>query len=250
MKHTLVTGAAAGIGWAIARKFLGEGARVLICDVDDAALERVRGYHPQLTAIRCDAASASDIDALFEVLAQEFGRLDVLVNNVGIGGPTLPAAELPSAEWQRVLDINLTGTFEVTRRAIPLLKASAGTIVNMSSAAGRYGYPNRIAYSTTKWGLIGFTKTLSIELGGDGITVNAILPGAVSGDRFDRVVAGRAQRSGKSIEDTIREGLASQSVKRVATPEHVAELAWFLTTDAGRSISGAVLPIDNDLQYG
>jgi NAD(P)-dependent dehydrogenase (short-subunit alcohol dehydrogenase family) len=247
---TLVTGAAAGIGWAIARKFLENGARVLICDVDEAALEKVRAFHPRLTALRCDCSVTAEIDGLFGAVDAELGGLDVLVNNVGIGGPTMPAEQLPSEQWQRVLDINLTGTFEVTQRAIPLLRSSAGTIINMSSAAGRFGYPNRIAYATTKWGLIGFTKTLSRELGEDGITVNAILPGAVSGDRFDRVIEGRAKLSGKSIEETIRDGLASQSVKRVATPEHVADLAWFLTTDAGRSISGAALPIDNDLQQG
>jgi NAD(P)-dependent dehydrogenase (short-subunit alcohol dehydrogenase family) len=193
---------------------------------------------------------SADIDALFGMLDRELGGLDVLVNNVGIGGPTLPADRLPVAEWQRVLDVNLTGTFEVTIRAIPLLKASAGTIINLSSAAGRFGYPNRIAYSVTKWGLIGFTKTLSIELGGDGITVNAILPGAVGGDRFDRVIEGRAHLSGKSFEETVGALMATQSVKRIVDPAHVADLAHFLTTPAGRSISGQMLPIDCDLQHG
>ena len=249
-KRILVTGGAAGIGFAIARRFVEEGAQVLTCDVNAAGLEQALAQVPGLKGVPCDVADTPQIDTLFEALERELGGLDVLVNNVGIGGPTKPAEELTGAEWRQVLDINLTGTFEVTRRAIPHLKRSAGTIINMSSAAGRYGYPNRIAYSTTKWGLIGFTKTLSMELGVHDITVNAILPGAVGGERFDRVIAGRAQVSGRSLEDEIALGLATQSVKRIVPPEHIADLAVFLTTPAGRSFSGAALPMDNDLQHG
>ncbi|MBT2186013.1 SDR family oxidoreductase [Sphingobium nicotianae] len=250
MKRVLVTGGAGGIGLAVARRFLADGARVLVCDVDDTALDTARATLPGLRTVTCDCADVADIDALFVALDRELGGLDVLVNNVGIGGPTLPADQLPSDDWRRVLGINLTGTFEVTRRAIPLLKESAGTIIVMSSAAGRYGYPNRIAYATSKWGLIGFTKTLSMELGAHDISVNAILPGAVGGERFDRVIAGRAQISGRSIEEETALGLATQSLKRITAPEHVADLALFLTTPAGRSISGAALPIDCDLQHG
>lgn len=250
MKRALVTGGAAGIGLAIARRFVEDGWQVLACDVDGQALERALASVPGLLGVPCDCSSADEIDALFATLGKTLGGLDCLVNNVGIGGPTQPAEQLSSADWQRVMDINLTGTFEVTRRAIPLLKASAGTIITMSSAAGRYGYPNRIAYATSKWGLIGFTKTLAMELGGDDVTANAILPGAVGGERFDRVIAGRAQVSGRPIEEEVRLGLASQSLKRIVPPEHVADLALFLTTPAGRNISGAILPIDNDLQHG
>jgi NAD(P)-dependent dehydrogenase (short-subunit alcohol dehydrogenase family) len=223
---------------------------VLACDVDETSLNQALDEVPGLLGLRCDVSVRADIDALFSALDHQLGGLDVLVNNVGIGGPTLPADQLASEDWQRVLDINLTSTFEVTRRAIPLLKKSAGTIINMSSAAGRYGYPNRIAYATTKWGLIGFTKTLAMELGEHDITANAILPGAVGGERFDRVIAGRADISGRSIEQETVLGLASQSLKRIVPPEHVADLAHFLTTPAGRSISGAALPIDCDLQHG
>jgi NAD(P)-dependent dehydrogenase (short-subunit alcohol dehydrogenase family) len=248
MKSVLITGGGAGIGRAIARRFLEAGDRVLVCDIDEAALTEAHALLPGLAGTRCDVTDTADIDRLFGVVADLLGGIDVLVNNVGIGGPTLPADQLPSAEWRRVLDVNLTGTFEVTSRAIPLLRASAGTIINLSSAAGRFGYPNRIAYSVTKWGLIGFTKTLSIELGGDGISVNAILPGAVGGDRFDRVIQGRADIAGRSFEETVDDLLASQSVKRIVDPSDVAELAYFLTTKSGRAISGQMLPIDYDLQ--
>lgn len=249
-KRILVTGGAAGIGLAIARRFHADGDRVLICDVDAAALERAKEALPGLVAVHCDVSDSAQIDALFATLDTELGGLDVLVNNVGIGGPTAPAAELPRAEWQRVLDINLTATFEITQRAIPLLRESTGTIIVMSSAAGRFGYPNRLPYAVSKWGLVGFTKTLSMELGGDGISVNAILPGAVAGDRLDRVIEGRAKLSGKSFDQVLAENFASQSLKRAADPAHVADLAWFLTTPAGRSISGQALSMDGDQQHG
>ena len=249
-KRILVTGAASGIGLAIARRFHAEGDRVLICDIDEAALERARAEMPGLAAVLCDVADPAQIDRLFATLNAELGGLDVLVNNVGIGGPTISAEQLPRAQWQQVLDINLTATFEITQRAIPLLKQSVGTIIVMSSAAGRFGYPNRLPYAVSKWGLIGLTKTLAMELGGDGISVNAILPGAVSGDRLDRVIEGRAKLSGKSFDQVLAENFASQSLKRPADPAHVADLAWFLTTPAGRSISGQMLPMDGDQQHG
>jgi len=250
MKRILVTGGAAGIGRAIAARFVAAGDRVLVCDVDGAALAHTEAALPGIVALSCDVADVAQVEALFAAVESELGGLDVLVDNVGIGGPTGPAETLSSADWQRVMDVNLTGTFEVTRRAIPLLKQTEGAIVVMSSAAGRYGYPNRLAYCVSKWGLVGFAKTLAMELGPDGISVNAVLPGAVGGERFDRVIAGRAALSGRSIEETMLEGLASQSLKHVVDPTHVADLVYFLTTPAGRSISGAALPIDCDLQHG
>ncbi len=250
MRRILVTGGAAGIGRAIAERFIAAGDKVLVCDMDEMALARTEAALPGIATIACDVADVAQVEALFAAVSAELGGLDVLVDNVGIGGPTGPAETLSSADWQLVMDVNLTGTFEVTRRAIPLLKQTQGSIVVMSSAAGRYGYPNRLAYCVSKWGLVGFAKTLAMELGPDGISVNAVLPGAVGGERFDRVIAGRAALSGRSIEETMLEGLASQSLKHVVDPAHVADLVYFLTTPAGRSISGAALPIDCDLQHG
>jgi NAD(P)-dependent dehydrogenase (short-subunit alcohol dehydrogenase family) len=250
MKHVLVTGGAAGIGRAIAARFVAAGDRVLTCDIDAAELDAAKAALPGLMVVPCDVSDPLQVDLLFAALARDLGGLDVLVANVGIGGPTLPADQLPLADWQRVMDVNLTGTFDVTRRAVPLLKDSKGTIVIMSSAAGRLGYPNRIPYAVSKWGLVGMAKTLAAELGEFGISANAVLPGAVGGERFERVIEGRAALSGHSFEDEMMTGFANQSLKQVVEPEHVADLVHFLTTPAGRSISGAALPIDNDLQRG
>jgi NAD(P)-dependent dehydrogenase (short-subunit alcohol dehydrogenase family) len=144
--------------------------------------------------------------------------------------------------------VNLTGTFDVTQNAIPHLIASGrGRVINMSSAAGRFGYANRSPYSATKWALIGFTKTLAIELGEHGVCVNAIAPGAVAGERAERVFQGRAQASGRSIDEEKHLGLANQSLKALVDPNDIAALAVFLASDAAKSISGQIIPIDGDM---
>jgi len=127
----------------------------------------------------------------------QLGGIDVLVNNAGVGGPTAPVRDVEADDWEQVLKIDLTGTFLVTKHAIPhLIRSGDGSIIIMSSAAGRFGYPNRSPYSTVKWGLIGFMKTLAMELGEHNIRANAILPGAVDGDRIQRVFEGRAKATG------------------------------------------------------
>ncbi|MGO1501474.1 MAG: SDR family oxidoreductase [Marinobacter sp.] len=248
-QKVLVTAGASGIGRAIAEAFLASGARVAVCDINRESLLDFADAWPEACALECDVANPNAVEHMVLEAVKHLGGLDVLVNNAGVSGPTSPAHELSLEDWQQVVQVNLTGTFAVTRLAIPYLKQSArGVIINMSSVAGRFGYPNRIAYSTTKWGLIGFTKTLSIELGEDGIRVNAILPGAVDGPRFQNVLKGRAKASGRSLEEETASALATQSIKELVDTRHIADLAVFLASDSGRSISGQVLPIDNDMQ--
>ncbi len=152
-------------------------------------------------------------------------------------------------EWDTVINVNLTGTFNVTRLAIPhLKKSSAPSIIIMSSAAGRFGFPNRSSYAASKWGLIGLTKTLSRELGEFNIRVNAILPGPVAGDRIERVIEARAKLRGRSLEEETACAMSLLSLQRFVDPKHIAALAVFLASDAGKSISGQMLPIDNDAQ--
>ncbi len=249
MKKVLVTAGASGIGLAVARAFHAAGARVYICDIDVSALERAASELTGLITHRCNVGDRADVTAMVADAAQRLGGIDVLVNNAGIGGPTRPVHELDPADWDAVLQVNLTGTFDVTRNAIPhLIRAGSGVIINMSSAAGRFGYPNRSPYAATKWALIGFTKTLSMELGEHSIRVNAIAPGAVAGERAERVFQGRAQISGRSIEEEKRIGLESQSLKELVDPNDIAQLAVFLASDAAKSVSGQVIPIDGDMQ--
>jgi len=249
LSRVLITAGAGGIGLAIARAFHAEGARVFICDIDEAALARAATELPGLMSRRCDVGDRTAVGAMVADAVQRLGGLDVLVNNAGIGGPTQPVHELDPADWDAVLRVNLTGAFDVARHAIPhLIRAGGGTILNMASAAGRFGYPNRSPYATSKWGLIGLTRTLAMELGEHRIRVNAIAPGAVAGARAERVFQGRAQLSGRSIEEEKLLGLANQSLKELVDPADIAQLAVFLASDAGKSISGQVLPIDGNLQ--
>ncbi len=178
MQRVLITAGASGIGRELARAFAGAGARVGVVDIDESALAALRAELPGLVAGHCDLAELAQIEREVPRLIVALGGLDVLVNNAGIAGPTAPVEQVTPEEWERVMRVNLGATFNVTRLAIPHLKQStSASIINMSSAAGRLGYPQRSAYATSKWGVVGFTKTLSMELGPFGIRANAILPG-------------------------------------------------------------------------
>lgn len=246
-RNVVVTAAASGIGLAIARAFAADGDRVMICDVDEEALSDLAVSDPAIQGEVCNVADRADVERFMGKVTATLGGLDVFVNNAGISGPTAPVEELDPRDWDAVVAVNLTAAFDLSRLAIPLLKRSQrGVIIVMSSVAGRYGYPNRSAYAATKWGLIGFTKSLAIELGEHGIRANAILPGGVDGPRLRRVFEGRAQASGRPVEEVTAEALEAQSIKRFVEPSEVAALALFLASEQGRSISGQMLPIDND----
>jgi NAD(P)-dependent dehydrogenase (short-subunit alcohol dehydrogenase family) len=249
VQRVLVTAGAAGIGREFARAFAANGAKVFVCDIDAKALAALRLEIPGVIAQRCDMASRAEIELMVPDAVEALGGLDVLINNAGIAGLTLPVEQMPPDEWDKVVAVNLTAMFDVTRLAIPHLKNSkAGCIINMSSIAGRFGFQNRSPYAATKWGVIGFTKTLAMELGEWGIRANAIAPGAVEGDRIVRVFAGRAQLSGRTMEEVKAEAFAAQSIKAMVDPRDIAQLAVFLASDAAKAISGQVLPIDNDRQ--
>ena len=248
-QRVLVTAGAAGIGREIVRAFAAAGATVFVCDIDAQGLRALAEEIAGLKTGACDVSRRKDVERMVGEAVQALGGLDVLVNNAGISGPTAPVEDMDPDEWEKVIQVDLNGTFNVTRLAIPHLKKSkAGVIINMSSVAGRFGYANRSPYCTTKWGIIGFTKTLSIELGEHGIRANAILPGAVDGPRIQRVFEGRAEQSGKSLDEIKQEAMAVQSIKRLVEPRDIAALAVFLASDAAKSISGQMLPIDNDMQ--
>ena len=246
-QRVLITAGASGIGLATAQAFLSQGARVHIMDVNAEALNQVVAREPAISGTVGDVSQAADVARLFEDVQQQLGGLDVLVNNAGVAGATASVEQYPMEAWQSSLDINLTGTFLVTQHAVPMLQQSqAASIIVMSSLAGRFGYPNRIAYATTKWGLVGFTKTLAMELGASGITANSIHPGAVDGPRFQSVLQGRAQASGRTLEEETESAMANQSIKQMTRPEDIAALIVFLAGPHARTISGQVFPIDGD----
>jgi NAD(P)-dependent dehydrogenase (short-subunit alcohol dehydrogenase family) len=244
--RVLVTAGATGIGLATADAFLREGARVHVCDVDEARLAKLRG---RMTTSVCDVSDPAAVARLFDEAQSSLGGLDALVNNAGIAGPTAPCEEVALADWERTLAVNLTGQFLCAQRAIPLLKKSANpSIANLSSAAGRFGFPGRTPYAASKWGVIGLTKSLSMELGAFGVRVNAICPGPVAGERIDRVFASKAAMRGVSPDIVRDEALAHTSLRRLVTADDIANAIVFLASRAGANVSGHALPVDGDTQ--
>jgi NAD(P)-dependent dehydrogenase (short-subunit alcohol dehydrogenase family) len=247
--RVLVTAGASGIGLATARAFAAEGARVVVCDVNRDALAALATNDAAIAGLDADVSKPADVTRLFDEVDARLGGLDTLVNNAGIAGPTAACQDVELEDWQRTLDVNLTGMFLCAKLAIPRLKQSTnGSMVNLSSAAGRFGFALRSPYAASKWGVIGFTKSLSIELGDAGVRVNAICPGAVAGDRIDRVIAGKAKARGLAFETVRDEFLGKTSLKRFVTAEDIANAIVFLASKLGANIDGHALPIDGDVQ--
>ncbi len=242
--RVLITAGAAGIGRAIVDAFVQEGAQVFTCDVDASALATLPDSVGRVTA---DVADRNQVAALFDAAIPALGGLDVLVNNAGIAGPTGTVESINPEDWDRCLEVCLTGQFNCVRLAVPFLRASPNaSIVNLSSVAGQYGFAMRSPYSAAKWGVIGFTKSLAIELGEAGIRVNAILPGLVAGDRQRRVLEAKAQRLGVSFAEMERTAFSYTSIKEYVTAAQLADQILLLTSPRGRTISGQAIAIDGD----
>ena len=248
-QRVLITAGASGIGFAMATTLTRLGARVAICDVSEEALSEAKRSLPGVTACKADVSDEHDVDIMFDLVAKELGGLDALINNAGIAGPTGGVEDISPSEWKRCIDICLTGQFLCARLAVPMLKASkGGSIVNMSSAAGRHGYAFRTPYSSAKFGVIGFTQSLAKELGPSGIRVNAILPGIVEGPRMDKVIGDRAKQLGINHQDMEERYLEKVSLRRMVSPFDVAKMVAFLLSDAGMNISGQSLGVDGNVE--
>jgi NAD(P)-dependent dehydrogenase (short-subunit alcohol dehydrogenase family) len=247
--RVLVTAGAGGIGLEIARSFVNEGAKVHICDVDQKALDAVATTDPKLTRSVADVADRAQVAKLFDDALNALGGLDVLVNNAGIAGPTGGVEEIAPDDWDRCIAIDITGQFNCTRLAVPHLRESKNaSIINLSSAAGRLGFPLRTPYSAAKWAVVGFTKSLAAELGPDGIRVNAIQPGIVEGERIRRVFENKAKARGISFEAMKEEALSVVSMRTTVTPQQIADQIVFLCSERGRTISGQAISICGDTQ--
>lgn len=245
--RVMITAGASGIGRAIAQAFVEDGARVHVCDVDEAALEAFAGECPEARVTRADVASVAEVDAYFDAAQSWLGGLDVLINNAGIAGPTGAVEDISPQDWDRTLAININGQFYCARRAVPLLKAAGGgSMVNISSSAGVLGFPLRTPYAASKWAVVGLTKSLSMELGEFGIRVNAICPGAVAGPRIERVIAADAEARGLPVESVRRSYLNQNALQEFIEPQSIAREVVFLCSPMGRQITGQALSVDGD----
>jgi NAD(P)-dependent dehydrogenase (short-subunit alcohol dehydrogenase family) len=234
---------------AITEALLQQGAEVHICDVDQAALNKTKAQYPQVHISHTDVANEAQVLSMFAKVQKRWGQLDILVNNAGIAGPTAAIEDTALNEWQQTLDVNLTGAFLCTRSAVPLIKkAKGGSIINISSAAGRHGFPLRSPYSATKFGVIGLTQTWAMELGPSGIRVNAILPGIVEGARQDRVLGAKAETFGISLEAMRTRALERVSLRRMVSAQDIAAQIVFVCSPAGANVSGQSLSVDGNVE--
>jgi NAD(P)-dependent dehydrogenase (short-subunit alcohol dehydrogenase family) len=244
----IVTGASKGIGRVASRLFAREGASVACAARSPELLEEtaalIRSDGGTALAIVADLANEAAVKALVDKTVAAFGHLDCLLNNAGDGGPTAPVQDYQADDWFYTINSCLTSSYLCARFAVPpMMRAGRGAIVNVASMAGRRGLAYRVGYCSAKGGQIGLTYGLALELGRHNITVNAIAPGAVEGDRIDRVIAGQAEVRGMP-EKAVRKAFKDRSpLRRMTTADDVAWMAAFLCSDHARSISGQCIPI-------
>lgn len=239
-QRVMITGGGAGMGRATAIAMHQLGATVFTCDLDKEGLNSL----PEgITTFVCDVSSPAAIDAVFDEILP--GGLDIMVNNAGIGGPTKPVEEVTNAEWQQCMAVCIDSQFYCTRRVVPVFKAQqSGTIINLVSAAGILGFPNRSPYVAAKWAVTGFTKSMAMELGPDNIRVNGIVPGNVNGDRMERVIQAHAEAEDIDPEEVRRLYAIGTSMQCYVDPEEIADMICFLSSDFGRHVSGQVIGVD------
>lgn len=239
-KRALVTAGGAGMGRASVLAMHELGAEVVTCDIDATLLQSLPA---QVTSIVCDVSDAEQVDRMFDQLVP--GGLDILVNNAGIGGPTKRVEDITAEEWRTTMAVGIDSQFFCARRAVPVFRAQeSGVIINMISAAGIMGYPNRTPYASAKWAVTGFTKTLAMELGPANIRVNGVVPGNVEGERIERVINAHAEKDGLEPAEVRRLYALSTSMQCYIDPEEIAELICFLCSEYGRHISGQIIAVD------
>ena len=240
-----VSGGAGGIGRVIAQTLMAHGAEVFVCDVNGEVLEEFLAANPTARGVVADIAVFADVERVFSGIDESFRRLDILVNNAAVAGPTAGVADIEPSEWERAVAVSLNGQFYCTKLAVPMLRAAGGgSIVNISSNVAFGGFPHRSPYTASKWALIGLTKTWAMELGPEGIRVNALCPGSVKGPRIDGVIERDAALRGMRPEE-IREAYKRQSSMRLfVEPEDVAYMVTFLCSHLGATISGQAIGID------
>lgn len=241
----LISGGAAGIGRTIALAFLADGYRVHICDASRVHVDAFVAQNPAATATVADVADARQVETVYADLIDRHGRLDVLVNNAGIAGPTAQVEEIAIDDWNECIGVDLNGLFYMTRLAVPLLKQRSGSsIINIASTAALHGYPLRSAYAASKWAQVGLTKTWAMELGPHGIRVNSISPGSVEGPRIDAVIEREAEKRSLTPEQVRDVYLRQTSMRTFISGDDVASMAVFLASDGAARVSGQVIAVD------
>ena len=249
-KKIIISAGASGIGWATAKICLSKGAYVYLCDIDNKSLNKIK-KHPlankKLFYYECDASDEDDVSNFFSQVNRKTKKVDALINNVGVAGPTGTIEKLSSEDWEKTLKINVISHFYFTKLAIPMLKKNkGGSIINISSGAGIMGFPLRSPYAASKWAVIGLTKTLAMELGKFKIRVNAICPGTIKGDRMIRVIRDKAKFLKVSKKKIEKDFISMASMNCWINEEDIGKMCSYLISTDGEKISGQTIPIDGN----
>jgi len=247
-KKIIISAGASGIGLATAKICLARGAYVYLCDIDSKSLNKLN-KHPlknkRLFAYLCDASNEYQVSDFFEKVKKKTKKIDALINNVGIAGPTGSLEKLKSKDWENTLHVDVNSHFYFTKKAIPLIKKSKnGSIVNISSTAGIFGFPLRSPYAASKWAIIGVTKTLAMELGKFNIRVNAVCPGTIKGARMKSVIKDKAKFTKVSTKVIEKDFVSMSSMKQWILEEDIGKMCSFLISDDSSKVSGQVISVD------
>ena len=251
-KNIIISAAADGIGWTIAKSCLEKGYSVYLSDINQKKIDEIN-EHPlinnKIFIDNVDANNPDSVEKYFDAIKEKTSTIGALINNVGIAGPTGKMESLSISDWKNTIEVNINSHFYFTKYAIPLLKVNnGGSIINISSTAGLFGLPLRTPYAASKWAVIGITKSLAMELGEFNVRVNAICPGAVSGDRMKRVIEAKAKSTGISEEELQQDYESMASLKTFVDKEDIASMALFLISNEAKRISGQVMTVDGNTE--
>ncbi len=249
-KKIIISAGASGIGWTTAKVCLSRGAIVYLCDINNKSLNKIK-KHPltnkKLFSYECDASDEDEVSNFFNQIYKKTKKIDALINNVGVAGPTGTIEKLNSDDWEQTLKINVISHFYFTKLAIPMLKKNkGGSIINISSGAGIMGFPLRSPYAASKWAVIGVTKTLAMELGKFKIRVNAICPGTIKGDRMIRVIRDKAKFLKTSKKKIEKDFISMASMNCWIYEEDIGKMCSFLISNDGEKVSGQTIPVDGN----
>ncbi len=249
-KKIIISAGASGIGWETAKICLSKGATVFVCDIDAKSIKKIK-KHPlikkKLFTYECDASDEYEVSEFFNQIKKKTKKIDALINNVGVAGPTGNIEKLNSDDWEQTLKINVISHFYFTKLAIPMLKKNkGGSIINISSTAGIMGFALRSPYAASKWAVIGMTKTMAIELGKFKIRVNAVCPGTIKGNRMTRVIRDKAKFLKVSKKFIENDFLSMSSINSWVSQIDIGNICSFLISNESERISGQVIPVDGN----
>jgi NAD(P)-dependent dehydrogenase (short-subunit alcohol dehydrogenase family) len=248
-RSAIVTAGASGIGASIAATFMRNGISAHIVDIDEQAIESFKTDNPSVHCSHADVSSEADVKRVTSKHFELFGGIDTMVNCAGIAGPTGFVEEIDFKDWRACISVNLDSTFMFCSQVIPKMRESKkGNIINISSTAGWHGYPLRAPYAAAKWGVIGLTKSLAMELGPVGIRANAICPGSISGDRMDRVISAEAKSKGIDEQQVRDKYTQSCSMRTFIDAQDIADMALFLSSDSASKVTGQIMNVDGHLE--